>query len=178
MASFCEGKAPDNRRQMQLSAYVVAWRLTQVAAAANVRLAAMTHGRYSIEHTDRRTAGERRGGLGLVVRDDWTGVTRDPVTLSGGETFVVALALALGLADVITAEAGGAALQTLFVDEGFGSLDATQLDLVMDTLDSLRESGRSVGVVSHGAEMRSRIPVQIQVHKPADHGPSTVSIRA
>jgi DNA repair protein SbcC/Rad50 len=79
---------------------------------------------------------------------------------------------------VITAEAGGAALQTLFVDEGFGMLDATSLDLVMDTLDSLRESGRTVGVVSHVAEMRSRIPVQVQVDKPRDHGPSTVRLRA
>jgi exonuclease SbcC len=114
----------------------------------------------------------------LLVRDDWTGATREPVTLSGGESFVVALALALGLADVITAEAGGAGLQTLFVDEGFGMLDATSLDLVMDTLDSLRESGRTVGVVSHVAEMRSRIPVQVQVHKPHDQGPSTVRLRA
>jgi exonuclease SbcC len=178
LSAFCEGKATDNRWQIQLSAYVVAWRLSQVADAANLRLATMTHGRYSLEHIDLAGAGERRGGMTLVVRDDWTGVTRDPVTLSGGETFVVALALALGLADVITAEAGGAALQTLFVDEGFGMLDATSLDLVMDTLDSLRESGRTVGVVSHVAEMRSRIPVQVQVHKPHDHGPSTVRLRA
>jgi DNA repair protein SbcC/Rad50 len=177
LSAFCEGKAADNRWQIQLSAYVVAWRLSQVADAANLRLAGMTHGRYSLEHTDLRGAGERRGGMTLLVRDDWTGVTREPVTLSGGETFVVALALALGLADVITAEAGGAALQTLFVDEGFGMLDSTSLDLVMDTLDSLRESGRTVGVVSHVAEMRSRIPVQVQVDKPRDHGPSTVRLR-
>ncbi|MDX6358452.1 MAG: repair protein SbcC/Rad50 [Nocardioidaceae bacterium] len=178
LSAFCEGKAADNRWQIQLSAYVVAWRLSQVADAANLRLAVMTHGRYSLEHTDLRGAGERRGGMTLLVRDDWTGVTREPVTLSGGESFVVALALALGLADVITAEAGGAALQTLFVDEGFGMLDSTSLDLVMDTLDSLRESGRTVGVVSHVAEMRSRIPVQVQVDKPRDHGPSTVRLRA
>jgi exonuclease SbcC len=178
LSAFCEGKAADNRWQIQLSAYVVAWRLSQVADAANLRLAVMTHGRYSLEHTDLRGAGERRGGMTLLVRDDWTGVTREPVTLSGGESFVVALALALGLADVITAEAGGAALQTLFVDEGFGMLDATSLDLVMDTLDSLRESGRTVGVVSHVAEMRSRIPVQVQVDKPHDHGPSTVRLLA
>jgi DNA repair protein SbcC/Rad50 len=178
LCAFCEGKATDNRWQIQLSAYVVAWRLSQVADAANLRLAVMTHGRYSLEHTDLRGAGERRGGMTLLVRDDWTGVTREPVTLSGGESFVVALALALGLADVITAEAGGATLQTLFVDEGFGMLDATSLDLVMDTLDSLRESGRTVGVVSHVAEMRSRIPVQVQVDKPHDHGPSTVRLRA
>jgi exonuclease SbcC len=90
--------------------------------------------------------------------------------LSGGETFVVSLALALGLADVITGESDSAAtgdsrLATLFVDEGFGSLDADTLDDVMDTLDSLREGGRVVGVVSHVAEMRDRIPVRLEVTK-------------
>ncbi len=112
-----------------------------------------------------RGAGETRGGLSLRVRDDWSGEARDPATLSGGETFVVSLALALGLADVITAEAGGAELDTLFVDEGFGSLDAETLEDVMDVLDSLREGGRVVGVVSHVAEMRDRIPTQLRVHK-------------
>ena len=100
-----------------------------------------------------------------VVRDDWSGESRDPVTLSGGETFVVSLALALGLADVIAHEAGGSELDTLFVDEGFGTLDADTLDDVMDTLDSLRDGGRVVGVVSHVAELRDRIPTQLQVRK-------------
>ena len=109
--------------------------------------------------------GERRGGLSLLVADDWSGESRDPATLSGGETFVVSLALALGLADVVTHEAGGADLQTLFVDEGFGALDAETLDDVLDILDTLRESGRAVGVVSHVAEMRDRIPAQLVVAK-------------
>ena len=128
----------------------------------------MSDQRYSLEHTGRRGAGETRGGLSLLVRDDWSGESRDPATLSGGETFVVSLALALGLADVITHEAGGADLDTLFVDEGFGSLDADTLDDVMDTLDSLRDGGRVVGVVSHVAEMRDRIPTQLRV----EQGPS------
>ena len=165
LAAFVEGKAPDNRLQMRLSAYVLAYRLTQVVAAANTRLARMSDRRYSLEHTGRRGAGETRGGLSLLVRDDWSGESRDPATLSGGETFVVSLALALGLADVITQEAGGAELDTLFVDEGFGSLDADTLDDVMDTLDSLRDGGRVVGVVSHVAEMRDRIPTRLTVTK-------------
>ena len=135
----------------------------------------MSDCRYSLEHTGRRGAGERRGGLSLLVRDDWSGESRDPATLSGGETFVVSLALALGLADVIMNEVGGATLDTLFVDEGFGSLDADTLDDVMDTLDSLRDGGRVVGVVSHVAEMRDRIPTQLVVSK-ARTG-STVSLR-
>ncbi|GGO67991.1 AAA family ATPase [Nocardioides deserti] len=174
LCAFVEGKSADNRLQMRLSAYVLAYRLSQVVAAANERLARMSDSRYSLEHTGRRGAGETRGGLSLLVRDDWSGEARDPATLSGGETFVVSLALALGLADVITNEVGGAALDTLFVDEGFGSLDADTLDAVMDTLDSLRDGGRVVGVVSHVAEMRDRIPTQLLVAK-SRHG-STVSL--
>ncbi len=165
LAAFVEGKSSDNRLQMRLSAYVLAYRLTQVVDAANERLARMSDQRYALEHVGRRGAGETRGGLSLLVRDDWSGESRDPATLSGGETFVVSLALALGLADVITQEVGGAALDTLFVDEGFGSLDADTLDDVMDTLDSLRDGGRVVGVVSHVAEMRDRIPTQLVVTK-------------
>ncbi|MDP2774165.1 MAG: SMC family ATPase, partial [Nocardioides sp.] len=161
--------------RMRLSAYVLAYRLGQVVAAANERLAGMSDQRYSLVHTGDRGAGETRGGLSLLVRDDWSGETRDPATLSGGETFVVSLALALGLADVITQEVGGAALDTLFVDEGFGSLDADTLDDVMDTLDSLRDGGRVVGVVSHVAELRDRIPTQLMVAKSRQG--STLSLR-
>lgn len=175
LAAFVEGKAPDNRLKMRLSAYVLAYRLGQVVAAANQRLASMSDQRYSLVHTGDRGAGETRGGLSLLVRDDWSGETRDPATLSGGETFVVSLALALGLADVITHEVGGAALDTLFVDEGFGSLDADTLDDVMDTLDALRDGGRVVGVVSHVAELRDRIPTQLVVTK--SRSGSTVALR-
>jgi exonuclease SbcC len=174
LSGFVEGKSPDNRLQMRLSAYVLGYRLGQVVAAANVRLARMSDQRYSLEHTGRRGAGETRGGLSLLVRDDWSGESRDPATLSGGETFVVSLALALGLADVVTQEVGGADLDTLFVDEGFGSLDADTLDDVMDTLDALRDGGRVVGVVSHVAEMRDRIPTQLVVRK--DRRGSTLAV--
>ncbi len=168
LAELAEGKGPDNSRQMRLSAYVLAARLGQVVAAANERLAVMSDHRYLLEHTAERAVGDRRGGLSLAVRDQWTDEARDPVTLSGGESFVVSLALALGLADVVTAESGGIRVDTLFVDEGFGALDATTLELVMDTLDQLRAGGRAVGVVSHVAEMRTRIPVRLDVVKGRD----------
>ncbi|HEU4337824.1 MAG TPA: SMC family ATPase [Nocardioides sp.] len=168
LAALVEGKHPDNRHQMRLSAYVLAHRLSQVVEAANLRLSTMSDRRYSLVHTGQRGAGETRGGLSLLVRDDWTGDSRDPATLSGGETFVVSLALALGLADVITQEAGGADLDTLFVDEGFGSLDAETLEDVMDTLDTLRDGGRVVGVVSHVPELQTRIPTQLRVHRGRD----------
>ncbi|UAL31402.1 SMC family ATPase [Nocardioides rotundus] len=165
LAAFAEGKSVDNRLQMRLSAYVLAFRLAQVVAAANERLSRMSDERYLLEHTSARGAGDRRGGLGLRVRDAWSGTTRDPATLSGGETFIVSLALALGLADVVTHEAGGAQLDTLFVDEGFGSLDPETLEDVMETLDGLRSGGRVVGLVSHVSEMRDRIPAKVLVRK-------------
>jgi exonuclease SbcC len=165
VSTFAEGKSGDNALQMRLSAYVLAARLQQVVAAANERLHTMSDQRYTLEHSAAKGAGDLRGGLSLLVRDEWTGEARDPATLSGGETFVVSLALALGLADVVTQEAGGADNDTLFVDEGFGSLDPDTLDDVMDTLDELRDGGRVVGVVSHVPEMRTRITAQLRLHK-------------
>jgi len=165
LAQLVEGKGPDNPQRIRLAAYVLSERLRQVVAAANERLSRMTGQRYSLEHTDDRGAGELRGGLSLLVRDDWNGVPRDPATLSGGETFVVSLALALGLADTVAHEAGGTDIDTLFIDEGFGSLDSDTLEDVMDTLDTLRDGGRVVGLVSHVPELRSRITTQLEVLK-------------
>jgi exonuclease SbcC len=165
LASLVEGRSADNQLKMRLSAYVLSERLRQVVAAANERLGAMTGERYLLEQVDEKGAGEQRGGLSLRIRDEWSGKRRDPATLSGGETFLVSLALALGLADTVSHEAGGTQLDTLFIDEGFGALDATTLDGVMDTLDSLRDGGRVVGLVSHVAELRNRIPSQLEVRK-------------
>ncbi len=153
-----------NTLRMTLSSFVLAARLEEVAAAASERLLKMTSGRYSLVHTDARR-GAGRSGLGLLACDSWTGVDRDTSTLSGGETFLASLALALGLADVVTAEAGGTRIEALFVDEGFGSLDEDTLEEVMSVLDGLREGGRMVGIVSHVAELRQRIPAQVRVRK-------------
>ena len=163
-----------NTLRMTLSSFVLAARLEEVAAAASERLLKMTSGRYSLVHTDARRGGGR-SGLGLLACDTWTGVDRDTSTLSGGETFLASLALALGLADVVTAEAGGTRIEALFVDEGFGSLDEDTLEEVMTVLDGLREGGRMVGIVSHVAELRQRIPAQVRVHK--GHAGSHLSVR-
>ena len=163
VAGLCTGNSPDNPSRTALSNYVLAARLAQVVAAANVRLDGICGGRYQLEHTLSREAGDTRGGLGLVVCDTHTDRGRDPATLSGGETFYVSLSLALGLADVVADEAGGAELSTLFVDEGFGALDDATRDEVLDELDALRAGGRSVGLVSHLSELRSRFPVQLRV---------------
>jgi DNA repair exonuclease SbcCD ATPase subunit len=165
LSRLAEGKSSDNRLRMSLSGYVLAARLEQVAAAASERLERMSSGRYRLVHAATGGAGRDRGGLHLRVLDAWTGADRDPVSLSGGETFSASLALALGLADVVTAEAGASLLDTLFVDEGFGTLDDDTLDEVMGVLDDLREGGRVVGLVSHVADLRQRIPVQLRVDK-------------
>ena len=168
LAGLVDGSSASNRLRMRLSAYVLAARLEEVAAAATVRLERMSNGRYRLVHSDAGARGRQRGGLELRIVDGWTGRERAPSTLSGGETFLASLALALGLADVVAAEAGGSRLETLFVDEGFGSLDEHTLDEVLDVLDALREGGRVVGIVSHVAELRQRIPTRVHVVKGRD----------
>ncbi|WP_299054723.1 SMC family ATPase [uncultured Nocardioides sp.] len=182
MADLVTGRSADNRLRLSLAAYVLSWRLGQVVDAANVRLAPMTDGRFVLEHDAALpTRGGRRGGLDLMVRDEWSGTSRPPTTLSGGETFVVSLALALGLADVVSQEASadavGVDIDTLFVDEGFGSLDADTLDDVMGVLDGLRTGGRIVGVVSHVASMKERIGRRLEVTPGPQGGPHGSRVR-
>ncbi|MFF0491558.1 AAA family ATPase [Nocardia sp. NPDC004068] len=162
LADVVAGRGANNRK-MSLRSYVLAARLEEVALAGSVRLRRMSGGRYEFVHSDAAGPRGRRGGLGLDIRDDYTGAIRPAKTLSGGETFMASLSLALGLADVVSAESGGLVLDTLFIDEGFGSLDADTLDAVMSVLDELRSGGRVVGVVSHVDEMRQRIPSRLHV---------------
>jgi exonuclease SbcC len=159
------GGRGDNNYRMSLNSYVLAARLEQVALAASERLVAMSDGRYLLQHTDAKAARGAKSGLGLEVVDQWTGHRRDTSTLSGGESFMASLSLALGLADVVQQESGGIQIETLFVDEGFGSLDEQSLEQVMDALEGLRDGGRVVGLVSHVGEMKQRIGVQLQVVK-------------
>lgn len=154
-----------NSKKMTLRSYVLAARLEEVAVAASARLHRMSQGRYSFVHSDSAGARGTRGGLNLDVLDDYSGRARPAKTLSGGESFLASLSLALGLADVVANETGGALLDTLFVDEGFGTLDSDTLDIVMNTLDELRAGGRVVGLVSHVEELRQRIPTRLRVRK-------------
>lgn len=154
-----------NRRAIPLASWVLLERFAEVLVFANQRLEHMSGGRYALVRVDdekKQTA--RRRGLGLGVVDRLGGeTTRDPRTLSGGETFYVSLALALALADVVTTESGGITMETLFVDEGFGSLDPEALQDVLAELSRLRAGGRTVGIVSHVEELRRQIPDQIRV---------------
>jgi exonuclease SbcC len=160
-----DGTGGGNSLRMRLSSFVLAARLEDVAAAATERLAVMSDGRYTLAHTDELARSGARSGLGLHVVDSWTGVARETNTLSGGETFLASLALALGLADVVQAAAGGTTIETLFVDEGFGTLDEDALEEVLGVLDSLRDGGRAVGLVSHVRELRDRIPDQVEIKR-------------
>ncbi|MFF1784723.1 AAA family ATPase [Streptomyces virginiae] len=171
LAAIASANSAANTRSMELEAYVLAARLEEIAAAANTRLQNMTSERYLLVHSDEKEAGRRgrlKGGLGLRVLDTWTGTNRETSTLSGGETFTASLALALGLADVVTQEASGRPLGTLFIDEGFGTLDEQNLQDVMDVLDQLRAGNRTVGIVSHVPELSRRIPSQLNVRKHRD----------
>ena len=165
LADCVAGTSGNNTLRMRLSSYLLAARLEEVARLANERLQVMTEGRYTLVYSDALARRGARSGLGLRVVDAWTGASRETSTLSGGESFMASLALALGLGDAVRAEAGGFDLQTLFVDEGFGTLDDDSLEQVMGVLDSLREGGRSVGIVSHVSELRQRIPAQLRVSK-------------
>jgi exonuclease SbcC len=169
----------DGHRRMALTTYVLRYWFEQVVAAANVRLATVSSGRYALVRTDDAHGGRRdRGGLTLRVLDRHTGEERGPSSLSGGETFYTSLALALGLADVVRAEAGGADLDTLFIDEGFGTLDPDTLEQVMSVIDELRDGGRVVGIVSHVADLKDRIPERLEIRRTGGDGSSTTRVVA
>ena len=170
-------KGTDGHRRVSLTTYVLRHWFSQVVAAANVRLSAMSSGRYELKRTDEGETRRERAGLTLAVIDRHTGTARSPASLSGGETFYTSLALALGLADVVRAEAGGVDLDTLFIDEGFGSLDAATLDEVMAVIDDLRDRGRVVGIVSHVTDLKDRVPERLEVRRLAD-GSSTMKVVA
>ena len=175
LADLVAGTSAENTLRMRLSTFVLAARLERVVDLANERLARMGDGRFQLAHDDSLAGRGARSGLGLHVRDEWSGATRSPASLSGGESFMASLALALGLADALRESVGGVELQTLFIDEGFGSLDEISLDDVLGVLDDLRDGGRAVGVVSHLRELHDRIPSQLAVTK-ANAG-SSVQIR-
>lgn len=166
-------KGTDAQRKMNLTTYVLRRWFEQVVQAANARLSTMSSGRYRLRRVDEAEHKGKRAGLTLLVTDNHTGEDRSTHSLSGGETFYVSLALALGLADVVKAEAGGVELDTLFIDEGFGSLDGDTLEQVMTVIDELRDCGRVVGIVSHVSELKERIPERLEVRKLENRSSTT-----
>ncbi len=168
VAARCAGRAAP---KVSLQRWVLATYLAGICEHANVRLAAMTGGRYRLAVARDVLHAGHKAGLDLRVHDAHTGTERPVTSLSGGETFQASLALALGVADSVEARTGGVRLDALFVDEGFGTLDADTLELAMDELDGLRSGGRMVGVISHVAGLRERIHQGIEV-TPSRRGSS------
>ncbi len=173
VARTCDGQGPT---RIGLETWVLAGELERVTEAANVHLARMTGGRYRLERTDDAGARNRPAGLDLAVFDSHTGRSRSPGTLSGGEQFQASLALALGLADVVSLGGSGSGrrFEALFVDEGFGSLDPDALDQAVDALHQIRSSGRMVGVITHVEAMKQQLPIGIEAIRREDGRGSTL----
>lgn len=153
-----------NPAKLSFDAWILGTYLEEITAYANTRLERMSDGRFRIQVDDQYRKGNSLAGLDLGILDAYTGKTRPAATLSGGETFMASISLALGLADSIQARSGGIQLDAVFIDEGFGSLDETSLEKALGILDEIR-GHRMVGLISHVPELRSRIPGRIEIVK-------------
>ncbi|MHB8984795.1 MAG: SbcC/MukB-like Walker B domain-containing protein, partial [Eubacteriales bacterium] len=158
-----------NKYGLTFQRFVLGALLDDVTIAATGRLKLMSRGRYHLQRTLDRARSNAAGGLELEVFDTYTGVARSVSTLSGGETFLASLSLALGLADVVQSYAGGMHLETIFVDEGFGTLDPESLDFALRALIDLQKGGRLVGIISHVPELKETIDARLEI-LPSDRG--------
>ncbi|CAA0115217.1 Nuclease SbcCD subunit C [BD1-7 clade bacterium] len=157
----------NNAQRLSLQRFVLSVLLDDVLLEASQRLRLMSKGRYQLLRKEERAKGNKASGLELEVEDAYTGKTRSVATLSGGESFMAALSLALGLSDVVQAYAGGIRLETLFIDEGFGSLDQESLDLAIKTLIDLQQAGRMIGIISHVSELKDQMALRIDINATA-----------
>lgn len=154
-----------NSKKISFERYVQMGYLEQITEAANIRLRNLSNGQFYLQCSDRQESHGRQSGLSLDVYDTYTGQSRDVKSLSGGEKFNASLCLALGMADVIQSYQGNVQIDTMFIDEGFGSLDEESLMKAIDTLIDLQKSGRMIGVISHVAELKAAMPAILQVEK-------------
>ncbi|PFZ07394.1 exonuclease [Bacillus pseudomycoides] len=155
----------DNESRISFERYILIEYLEQIVQIANERLRKLSNGQFYLKRSERVEKRNRQSGLGLDVYDAYTGQTRDVKTLSGGEKFNASLCLALGMADVIQAYEGGISIETMFIDEGFGSLDEESLTKAVDALIDLQKSGRFIGVISHVQELKNAMPAVLEVTK-------------
>lgn len=160
LADLARGKTAN---KISFENYVLAYFFSQIIEVANMKLSKMTNERYLLARKEEKSKGGGQQGLDLVVYDAYTSKTRDVSTLSGGETFKASLSLALGLAEVIQQNSGGVSLETMFIDEGFGTLDPDSLDMAIEELMNINEHGRIVGVISHVQELKNRIEVTVEL---------------
>ncbi|OIJ13448.1 hypothetical protein BKP37_10785 [Anaerobacillus alkalilacustris] len=160
LADIASGR---NTYRVTFERYVLAAFLDQILLAANGRLNKMTNGRYQLQRKTERSKGNAQSGLELLAFDQYTGSSRHVKTLSGGESFKASLSLALGLADIVQSYAGGVSMETMFIDEGFGTLDPESLENAIETLIEIQSTGRLVGVISHVPELKERIDARFEV---------------
>ncbi|GIN73708.1 nuclease SbcCD subunit C [Bacillus sp. J14TS2] len=154
-----------NQQKVSFERYLQIDYLEQIIEAANVRLKKLSNGQYDLIRSDRQESHGRQSGLALDIYDAYTGQTRDVKTLSGGEKFNASLCLALGMSDVIQSFQGNISIETMFIDEGFGTLDEEALNKAIDALVDLQQSGRMIGVISHVQELKSIFPAILEVKK-------------
>lgn len=173
VAALAAAAGGGNALNLTFQRYVLRTLLDDVVQEANLRLSLMSRGRYLLQRASTLADARRAGGLDLEVFDSYTGVPRPVGTLSGGESFLASLALALGLSDVVQAYAGGIRLDTILVDEGFGTLDPEALELAMRALIDLQRGGRLVGIISHVPELKERIDTRLEV-VPGERGSRAV----
>ncbi|EGC3038063.1 SMC family ATPase [Listeria monocytogenes] len=174
LADAARGK---NARRLTFERYILAMFLDMIIHRANHRLSKMTSGRFELQRKMEKAKGNVQSGLELEVFDEYTGLTRHVKTLSGGESFKTSLALALSLAEVVQEMAGGISLETMFIDEGFGTLDPESLEAAVECLLETQENGRLVGIISHVPELKERISARLEV-TATNHGSTTKFITA
>ena len=179
LRSLCDtaGGTLNGKEKITLETYIQTAYLKRITERANVRIMEMTDGRYELVRSTNAESLSGKSGLELDVIDHYNGSVRSVKSLSGGESFEAALSLALGLSDEICSNSGGIQLQSMFVDEGFGTLDEAALTQAVDTLCKLSQSGRTVGIISHVAELKERIDSKVIVTKDVRSGESHISIR-
>ena len=168
IAALYQAASGKNERRVSFERYVLAAYFDRVIDSANLRLRDMTDSRYFLKRREDRERGNASSGLDLEIFDSYSGQYRHVNTLSGGESFKTALCLALGLADVITQSSGGVEIDTVFIDEGFGTLDAQALDSAINCLYTLKNHGRIIGIISHVRELQEKIPVKLLVEPTKD----------
>jgi exonuclease SbcC len=176
-ARLAKGMTGENALKLSLERYCLQVYFEKVLQLANVRLQDLTQGRYRLSIGTEKGRTSRSTGLELMIFDDHTGEERRVQTLSGGESFIVSLALSLSLADVIQQQSGGIQIEALFIDEGFGTLDEQTLQLAIQTLAQLEGQGQLIGIISHVRELKEQIPRQIQVKKQGN-GQSKITIHS
>ena len=164
-----------NPKKIPLQQFILGIMLDDILTYANEFFSLLSRGRYSLRRLEGSAGGNAKSGLDLEVLDGFTGAPRSIETLSGGEQFLASLSLAFGLSDVVQSYSGSVRLDSIFIDEGFGSLDQDTLDTAMKALSQIQKMGRTVGIISHVSELKNRIATQIQVH-PSKNGGSSITM--